>query len=390
MPGARRGAARLATPIERHPVAELTIPADLLPADGRFGSGPSKVRDEQVDALVAHRALLGTSHRQPPVKNLVRSVQEGLATLFGLPDGYQVVLGNGGATAFWDIATFALVRERAHHLVLGEFSRKFARETAAAPFLAAPVVQEVPAGQGVLPAASAGSDVYAWPHNETSTGVMLPVRRVAGADEGALVVVDATSGAGGLPVDLTETDVYYFSPQKGFASEGGLWAAVLSPAAVERAHQVAATDRWIPDFFDLVTAIDNSAKHQTYNTPAIATLVLMDAQLRWLNAQGGLDWAVARTRDSSSRLYDWAERTDWATPFVTDPAFRSQVVGTIDLDASVDADRVVTTLAANGVLDAFPYRALQRNQLRVAMFPAIEPDDVSRLVGCVEYVVERL
>lgn len=371
-------------------MAELTIPADLLPADGRFGSGPSKVRDEQVDALVAQRALLGTSHRQPPVKNLVRSVQEGLTALFGLPDGYQVVLGNGGATAFWDIATFALVRERSHHLVLGEFSRKFARETAAAPFLADPVVQEVPAGQGVLPAASAGSDVYAWPHNETSTGVMLPVQRVAGADDGALVVVDATSGAGGLPVDVTETDVYYFSPQKGFASEGGLWAAILSPAAIERAHQVAATDRWIPDFFDLVTAIDNSAKHQTYNTPAIATLVLMDAQIRWLNLQGGLDWAVARTRESSSRLYAWAERTDWATPFVADPAFRSQVVGTIDLDASIDADRVVATLAANGVLDAFPYRALQRNQLRVAMFPAIEPDDVSRLVDCVEYVVERL
>jgi len=371
-------------------VAELTIPADLLPADGRFGSGPSKVRTEQVDALVARSALLGTSHRQAPVKNVVRSVQEGLAELFALPDGYQVVLGNGGATAFWDIATFALVRERSHHLVLGEFSRKFARETSAAPFLREPTVQEVPAGEGVLPVASAGADVYAWPHNETSTGVMLPVQRVAGADEGALVVVDGTSGAAGLPADLSQTDVYYFSPQKGFASEGGLWAAILSPAAIERAHQVAATDRWIPDFFDLVTAIDNSAKHQTYNTPAIATLVLMDEQIRWLNAQGGLDWAVARTRESSSRLYDWAERTDWATPFVADPAFRSQVVGTIDLDASVDADRVVSTLAANGILDVFPYRALKRNQVRVATFPAVDPDDVSKLVASIDYVVTHL
>ncbi|MDM7832298.1 phosphoserine transaminase [Cellulomonas edaphi] len=371
-------------------MADLIIPADLLPSDGRFGSGPSKVRLEQLDALVDQRALLGSSHRQAPVKDLVGSVRAGMAELFRLPDGYQVVLGNGGATAFWDVATFGLVRDQAHHLVLGEFSRKFAAETRAAPFLAEPTVQEVPAGQGVLPVASPGADVYAWPHNETSTGVMLPVQRVEGADDGALVVVDGTSGAAGLALDASQADVYYFSPQKGFASEGGLWTAVLSPAAVERAHQVAASGRWIPEFFDLVGAIDNSAKNQTYNTPAIATLILMDAQVRWLNAQGGLDWAVARTRDSSSRLYDWAERTPWATPFVADPAFRSQVVGTVDLDESIDAARVVSVLAANGVLDVFPYRALKRNQLRVAMFPAVEPDDVSRLIGCIEYVVEHL
>lgn len=371
-------------------MADLIIPADLLPADGRFGSGPSKVRAEQVDALVARQALLGTSHRQKPVKDVVRSVQEGVAELFRLPDGYQVVLGNGGATAFWDVATFALVRERSHHLVLGEFSRKFAKETAAAPFLAEPTVQEVPAGQGVLPVASPGADVYAWPHNETSTGVALPVRRVEGADDDALVVVDATSGAAGLPVDVGQTDVYYFSPQKGFASEGGLWLAILSPAAIERARQIGASDRWIPDFFDLNVAIDNSAKHQTYNTPAISTLLLMDAQLRWFNEHGGLDWAVARTADSSSRLYDWAERTAWTTPFVADPAFRSQVVGTVDLADEIDVDRVLAALAANGVVDAFPYRALNRNQLRVAMFPAIDPDDVSRFVASVEYVVEHL
>jgi len=371
-------------------VADLIIPAELLPADGRFGSGPSKVRLEQLDALVDQRALLGSSHRQPPVKDLVGSIRTGITELFKLPDGYQVVLGNGGATAFWDIATFGLVRERSHHLVLGEFSRKFAKETAAAPFLAEPSVQEVAPGQGVLPVAHAGADVYAWPHNETSTGVALPVQRVAGADAGALMVVDGTSGAAGLPLDVTQTDAYYFSPQKGFASEGGLWTAVLSPAAIERAHQVAASGRWIPDFFDLVGAIDNSSKNQTYNTPAIATLILMDAQLRWLNANGGLDWAVERTRQSSSRLYDWAERTSWATPFVADPAFRSQVVGTIDLDASIDAARVVSVLAANGVLDVFPYRALRRNQVRVAMFAAIDPDDVSALTACIDYVVENL
>ena len=369
----------------------ISIPAHLLPADGHFGSGPSKVRPEQVDALAARgRELIGGSHRQPPVKNLVASVQDGLAQLFQLPEGYQVVLGNGGATAFWDVATFGLVRERSQHLVLGEFSRKFAKETTRAPFLADPEVVGVAAGQGAQAHATAGIDLYAWPHNETSTGVMLPVQRVAGTDEDALVVIDATSGAAGLPVDLTQCDVYYFSPQKGFASEGGLWFAIMSPRALERARELAATDRWIPDFLDLVTAIDNSAKHQTYNTPAIATLLLMDEQVRWINEQGGLAWADARTRESSSRLYDWAERTSWASPFVADPGFRSQVVGTVDLDESIDAAAVVSTLAANGILDVFPYRALKRNQVRVGMFPAVAPDDVSALTGCIDWVVGQL
>lgn len=369
----------------------ITIPAELLPADGHFGSGPSKVRPEQLDALATRsRELLGSSHRQPPIKNLVASVQEGLAELFTLPEGYQVVLGNGGATAFWDIATFGLVRDRVQHLVLGEFSRKFSTEISRAPFLSAPEIVEVPAGQGVAPHATAGVDLYAWPHNETSTGVMLAVQRVEGAGEDALVVIDATSGAAGLPVDLSQCDVYYFSPQKGFASEGGLWFAILSPAAIERAGQLAAGDRWIPDFLSLTTAIENSAKHQTYNTPAIASLVLMDEQIRWINGQGGLAWASARTKDSSSRLYAWAESTPWARPFVTDPDFRSQVVGTVDLDDSIDAAAVVSALAANGVLDVFPYRALKRNQIRVGMFPAVDPDDVSRLTACVDHVVGRL
>jgi phosphoserine aminotransferase len=375
-------------PDERLTVTHLTIPADLLPAEGHFGSGPSKVRPEQISALAARGAgLFGGSHRQPPVKDLVRSVQEGLAELFQMPDGYQVVLGNGGATAFWDIATFGLVHNRAQHLVLGEFSRKFCKETTRAPFLADPEVIEVPAGQGVAPHATAGVDLYAWPHNETSTGVMLPVQRVEGADEDALVVIDATSGAAGLPVDLNQCDVYYFSPQKGFASEGGLWFAIMSPRALERARQIATTDRWIPDFLSLTTAIDNSAKNQTYNTPAIAPLILMDEQLHWLNEQGGLAWADARTRDSSQRLYQWAEQTEWASPFVADPAFRSQVVGTVDLDASIDAAAVVQALAANGVLDVFPYRALKRNQIRVGMFPAVDPEDVTRLTRCVDFVV---
>lgn len=367
-----------------------SIPAELLPVDGHFGSGPSKVRAAQFEAL-ARRApqLLGGSHRQAPVKDLVASVQDGLAQLFQLPDDYQVVLGNGGATAFWDVAAFGLVRERAQHLVLGEFSRKFAKETMKAPFLADPEVVEVPAGQGIAPHASAGVDVYAWPHNETSTGVALPVVRPDGSDDDALVVVDGTSAAAGIPVDASQYDVYYFSPQKGLASEGGLWFAIMSPRAVERARRIAATDRWIPDFLSLTTAIDNSAKHQTYNTPAVAPLILMDEQLAWLNAQGGLAWAAARTRESSSRLYNWAAQREWATPFVADEAFRSPVVGTIDLDESIDAAAVVSTLAANGVLDVFPYRALKRNQLRVGMFPAVDPDDVTALTRCVDFVVDQ-
>ncbi|MER7073481.1 phosphoserine transaminase [Terrabacter sp. NPDC000476] len=373
------------------PTSPITIPAELLPADGRFGSGPSKVRPEQIDHLVAlGRTVLGTSHRQAPVKALVGDVRQGLRDLFGLPEGYEIVLGNGGSTAFWDIAAFGLVRERAQHLAFGEFSSKFASVTKGAPFLGDPTVVTADPGTLAAPFAEAGVDVYAWPHNETSTGVMAPVQQVAGADDDALVVVDATSGAGGLPVDITQTDVYYFAPQKCFASDGGLWIAAFSPAALDRVAQIAATDRWVPDFFSLPTAIENSLKNQTYNTPALGTLALLDAQLRWMLGNGGLDWAVARTADSSSRLYDWAERTSWTTPFVADPAARSQVVGTVDLDDAVDAAAVAAVLRANGVVDVEPYRKLGRNQLRVAMFPAVEPDDVTRLTQSVDYVVAAL
>jgi phosphoserine aminotransferase len=369
----------------------VTIPDLLKPADGRFGAGPSKVRVEALDALAATgRSLLGTSHRQAPVKNLVRRVVDGVSALFDLPDGYQVVLGNGGATAFWDIATFGLIRERSQHLSFGEFSSKFAKAAQTAPFLADPTVITSEPGTRPDPRAEAGVDVYAWAHNETSTGVMAPVRRVPGADEGALVVVDATSAAGGLPVDIREVDAYYFAPQKNLASDGGLWVAVLSPAALDRAARIAATDRWVPAFFDLPTAIDNSAKNQTYNTPSVATLFLMAEQLDWLNGQGGLDFAVRRTTDSSTRLYTWAEKTPYTTPYVSDPEQRSLVIGTVDLDDSIDAAAVASTLRANGIVDVEPYRKLGRNQLRVAMFPAIEPDDVEALTGCVDYVVERL
>jgi phosphoserine aminotransferase len=371
--------------------AQITIPADLLPADGRFGSGPSKVRPEQVDYLASlGRSVMGTSHRQKPVKDLVRRVREGLGTLFSLPDGYEVVLGNGGSTCFWDIAAFNLVRDKAQHLAFGEFSSKFAKVTDRAPFLdAASVVNGTP---GTLPApvAEAGVDAYAWAHNETSTGVMAPVRRVAGADAGALVLIDATSGAGGLPVDVADTDAYYFAPQKSFASDGGLWLALLSPAALERVAQIRASDRWIPDFLDLTTAIDNSRKDQTYNTPAVATLAMLAHQVEWMNANGGLDWTTARTADSASRLYGWAERTGYTTPFVTEQAARSQVVGTIDFSDEVDAAAVAKVLRANGVVDVEPYRKLGRNQLRVAMFPAVDPADVQALTACIDHVVERL
>ena len=371
--------------------APIDIPRDLLPGDGRFGCGPSKVRPDQVAYLSSlGTSVLGTSHRQAPVRGLVGAVRDGLTQLFSLPEGYEVVLGNGGATAFWDIATFGLVRSKAQHLSFGEFSSKFAKATGKAPFLAESSV--VTSAPGTLPTATAeaGVDVYAWPHNETSTGVMAPVQRVAGADDGSLVLVDATSGAGGLPLDVSQVDAYYFAPQKCFAADGGLWLALFSPAAIERAEQIAASDRWIPDFFDLPTAIDNSRKNQTYNTPAVSTLALMASQLEWLNGNGGLDWATARTADSSGRLYGWAEQTSYASPFVADPAARSQVVGTIDFAESVDAAAVATTLRANGVVDVEPYRKLGRNQLRIGMFPAIEPDDVSALIACIEHVVARL
>ena len=365
-----------------------TIPAALLPKDGRFGSGPSKVRPEQVEYLAGlGTTVLGTSHRQAPVRNLVGAVREGLAALFGLPGGYEVVLGNGGSTAFWDIAAFGLVRERAQHLSFGEFSSKFASVTQKAPFLGDSTVIKAEPGTLASPRAEDGVDVYAWPHNETSTGVMAPVRRVEGADEGALLLVDATSGAGGLPVDISEVDVYYFGPQKCFAADGGLWLAAFSPAALARVEEMEATGRWVPDFFSLPTAISNSRLNQTYNTPAISTLALLRAQVDWLNEQGGLQWAVTRTKDSSGRLYDWAERTAYTTPYVAEPAARSQVVATIDFDDEVDASAVAKTLRANGVVDVEPYRKLGRNQLRVATFPAVDPDDVSALIACIEHVV---
>ncbi|MFD5430976.1 phosphoserine transaminase [Kitasatospora sp. NPDC127067] len=372
-------------------MAQIQIPADIKPADGRFGCGPSKVRPEALSALAATQtSLLGTSHRQAPIKDLVKRVREGVSSLFSLPDGYEVVLGNGGSTAFWDIAAFGLVREKSQHLDFGEFSSKFASSVKAAPWLGEPTVIKTAPGTHPLPVAEAGVDVYGLTHNETSTGVAMPIRRPVGADEGSLVLVDATSGAGGLPVDITETDVYYFAPQKSFASEGGLWLATFSPAALERAAEIAGSGRYIPPFFSLPTAIDNSSKDQTYNTPSLSTLFLLADQLEWLNGNGGLDWAVARTADSSSRLYSWAEKSAYATPFVANPAERSQVVGTIDFDESVDAAAVAKALRANGIVDTEPYRKLGRNQLRIAMFPAIDPADVEALTHCIDHVVEQL
>jgi phosphoserine aminotransferase len=370
---------------------DITVPDHLKPADGRFGSGPSKVRPEAVAALAATGATyLGTSHRQRTVKDVVGRVRSGLGELFALPDGYEVVLGNGGTTAFWDIAVLNLVRERSEHLVFGEFSSKFAAATAAAPFLTDPVVVRSEPGSHPHARAEAGIDAYALTHNETSTGVAMDLRRVDGADDGALVLVDATSGAGGLPVDVSETDVYYFAPQKSFASEGGLWLALMSPAAIQRVAGVQATGRWVPAFSDLQIAIDNSRLDQTYNTPALVTLFLLAEQLDWFNAQGGLSWTTERTADSSRRLYTWADKSDYAKPFVTDPAMRSAVVGTIDFDDSVDAAAVAQVLRANGIVDTEPYRKLGRNQLRIAMFPAVEPDDVEALTACIDHVVAQL
>ncbi|MDX6348514.1 MAG: phosphoserine aminotransferase [Streptomyces sp.] len=372
-------------------MADIEIPADIKPADGRFGSGPSKVRPESLSALAATgTSLLGTSHRQAPVKNLVGQVRDGIRQLFSLPEGYEVVLGNGGSTAFWDIATHGLIQQKSQHLSFGEFSSKFATAAKLAPWLDEPTVISSDPGSHPEPVAEAGVDVYGLTHNETSTGVALPIKRVGGADEGSLVLVDATSGAGGLPVDITETDVYYFAPQKSFAADGGLWIAVFSPAALERAEAIAASGRHIPAFFDLPTAIDNSKKNQTYNTPALATLFLLNDQLEWINGQGGLDWAVSRTADSSSRLYNWAEKSEHATPFVTDPAKRSQVVGTIDFAEGIDAAAVAKVLRANGIVDTEPYRKLGRNQLRVAMFPAVDPADVEALTASVDYVIDHL
>lgn len=376
-------------PIARlDPMPSLVIPSDLLPADGRFGCGPSKVRAEQLAHLAAEGPkLLGTSHRQAPVKNLVGRVRSGLADLFGLPDGYEVVLGNGGSTAFWDAAASGLIERRAQLCSFGEFGQKFAT-AAGAPWLEAPDVRKAPPGSRSRPEAVEGVDVYAWPHNETSTGVMAPVTRVDHDD--ALTVIDATSAAGGVEVAPTEFDVYYFAPQKNFASDGGIWFALFSPAAIERVERIAASDRYIPEFLSLKNAIDNSRLNQTLNTPALATLLLLENQLEWMNGAGGIAWTDARTRESSSVLYDWAARTSVATPFVTDPDDRSQVVVTIDFDESTDAARIASILRENGVVDTEPYRKLGRNQLRVATFAAIEPDDVRALTASIDYVLERM
>jgi phosphoserine aminotransferase len=369
-------------------VTDIVIPESLKPADGRFGSGPSKVRPEQLAALTASgAAYIGTSHRQKPVKSVVARVREGLSELFSLPDGYEVVLSNGGTTAFWDAAAFGLVREKSQHLVFGEFSSKFAKVAKKAPWLSDPSVIETEPGSHPLPAAEDGVDVYALTHNETSTGVATPVERPADAD--GLVLVDATSAAAGLPVDIAETDVYYFAPQKGFASDGGLWLALASPAALERIEEIAASGRYVPDFYDLKVALDNSRKDQTYNTPAITTLLLMAQQIDWFLAQGGLSWSTGRCADSAQRLYTWADKTSYTTPFVTDPAKRSQVVGTIDFEG-VDAAEVAKVLRANGIVDTEPYRKLGRNQLRIAMYPAIDPADIEALTACIDHVVERL
>jgi phosphoserine aminotransferase len=367
----------------------LDIPTDLLPADGRFGCGPSKVRPEQLAHLADQAHVMGTSHRQAPVKAVVGRVRSGLRELFSLPDDHEVVLGNGGTTAFWDAAAAGLIRERSLHLSFGEFSQKFASVSAGAPFLGDPIVVKADPGGAPAPAADPSADVLAWAHNETSTGVMVDVVRPADAGE-ALVLVDATSGAGGLPVDVTQTDAYYFAPQKCFASDGGLWLALLSPAAIARVEELAATDRWIPEFLSITTALENSRKDQTYNTPAVATLLMLADQIEWMLANGGLDWCVSRTRESSGHLYGWAEASDVARPFVSDPASRSLVVGTVDFDESVDAAAVAKALRANGVVDTEPYRKLGRNQLRIGMFPAVEPDDVRALTGCIDFVVEQL
>ncbi len=361
----------------------MRIPAELLPADGRFGSGPALVRPESIARLAASTTI-GTSHRQAPVRRLVGSVRERLATLLGAPDGYEILLGNGGSTAFWDAATFSLVRERAAHGAFGEFGEKFARATDSAPFLAPSLITRAEPGSCALPAPAAGVDTYAWPHNETSTGVLAPLRRVD--DGGGLVVVDGTSAAGGVDVDLAAVDVYYFAPQKNLGSDGGLWFAAVSPAAVERIEEVAVSKRWIPEFLSLKVALDNSRADQTLNTPAIATLEMLDAHLEWVLGAGGLSWAAARARESSGIVYRWAEGSGFARPFVADPGLRSPVVATVDLKG-VEAEAVNAALRENGIVDTFAYRKLGRNQLRIATFPAREPADVELLTRAIDYVV---
>jgi len=369
---------------------DIKIPENLKPRDGRFGCGPSKIRPEALAALAASgSSILGTSHRQKPVKNVVHRVREGLGSLFSLPDGYEVVLGNGGSTAFWDIATFGLIENKSQHLVFGEFSSKFAAAAKEAPFLSDPTVIKSEPGSHPSAVAETGVDVYALTHNETSTGVAMPIKRPAGTD-GALVLVDATSAAGGLEVDAKEFDTYYFAPQKSFASDGGLWLALMSPAAIARAEKIKASGRWVPAFFDLNIAIENSRLDQTYNTPALMTLMLLADQIEWMNTNGGLKFAAGRSADSSSRLYSWAEKTSYTTPFVTDPAMRSKVVGTINFDDAIDANVVAATLRANGIVDTDSYRKLGKNQLRIGMFPAIDPSDIDALTASIEFVVAAL
>lgn len=364
-----------------------TLPAELLPADGRFGCGPSKVRSEQIDAIVQGASgIIGTSHRQAAVKDVVGSLREGLSELFSLPEGYEIILSLGGATAFWDAATFGLIEKKSGHLSFGEFSSKFAKASKQAPWLEAPVVVEAEPGDAPAPQAIDGVDLIGWAHNETSTGAMVPVERPAGTD--ALIAIDATSGAGGLPVDMRNTDVYYFSPQKCFASDGGLWFAAMSPKAIERIEKINASDRFIPAFLNLQTVVDNSRKNQTYNTPAVGTLLMMDSQVKWMNANGGLDGMVQRTTASSDILYKWAEAREGATPFVTDPAKRSLVVGTIDFDDAIDAAKIAKVLRANGIVDIEPYRKLGRNQLRIGMFPAIDSQDVEKLTKAIDWAID--
>jgi phosphoserine aminotransferase len=371
--------------------ATLTrIPEHLKPADGRFGSGPSKVRPEALARLADAADVIGTSHRQRPVKDVVARARGAVADLLGLPEGYEVVLGNGGTTAFWDAAVACLIRQRPLHLSYGEFSSKFAKSSARAPFLAAPIVIEAEPGDAPVPRGDPAADVVAWTHNETSTGVIVGVARPDDAAD-ALVLVDATSAAGALPVDLGQADAYYFAPQKAFGSEAGIWLAVLSPAAVERIAELdGAANRWQPAFLSLAIALENSRKDQTYNTPAVATLLLLADQVEWMLAQGGLDWCAGRSARSSQHLYGWAERSEVATPFVADPAKRSPVVGTIDFDESVDAATLAATLRSNGIVDVEPYRKLGRNQLRIGMFPAIEPADVEALTASIDWVLDNV
>ncbi len=368
----------------------VAIPAELRPKDGRFGSGPAKIRPEQLAALASSgSAYLGTSHRQPPVRSLVRRIRAGLAELFSLPGDYTVVLGNGGTSAFWDAAAFGLITRHAQHLSFGEFSARFAAITGRAPWLATPTVVASAPGTHPAPRPEPGADTYALTHNETTTGVAMPVGRVPGADPGALILVDATSAAGGLPVRAEDFDVYYFGPQKGFGSDGGLWVALMSPAAVERVHDIAASGRYIPDFLSLRVALENAVRDQTYNTPAVATLFLLADQVEWMLGQGGLTWAAARTAQSAAILYTWAEKAAYAHPFVADPAQRSQVTGTIDVTDGLSADDIAACLRANGVVDTESYRKLGRNQLRIGMFPAVDPADVEALTACIDYVAEH-